>query len=416
MLGWNKNLTGTTLAICLLAGTARAQSEAPPAGVSAPSDQADYVAKGLPLGGFRLFPALTSTPAYDDNVYRTDTALQDSFYDVLSPTLDLKSQWSRHSLELMAGLDQYWYRSLRHEDHLDYHVAGNGRLDILRGLTANTDVSYTSRHEQRTSEDLPTSALTPTRYTVFHGSADIEHAIGRFGLRAGGRYDRYRFDATALAGGGRLDNTDRNRSEYSAYANADYEFSPGYAVFLRGTYDDRSYQLKVDRNGLDRDSRGYRIDAGLDMLVTRLIQGNFFLGYSRQDYKAPLKAVSGFDYGAKLTWYPTPLITVHLNGERTIHETTIVNASANDERKVDTEIDYAFRRNVILLASGGYASDVYAGAGRTDDTVLAGVGAKYLANEYMQWNLRYDYSSRSSPLPVFRYTDNMVQLGLTLQL
>ncbi len=39
-----------------------------------------YDAKGIPLGGFRLFPSLDVVGTYDDNVFRLPTGQSDYFF------------------------------------------------------------------------------------------------------------------------------------------------------------------------------------------------------------------------------------------------------------------------------------------------------------------------------------------------
>lgn len=400
-----------------LAQIGESQSPVPMAEAKvASAEQARYAAKGLPLGAFRLFPAFAFTDVYDDNVFRKDTGRQDDFFVVVSPALDLVSQWSRHMIEFKASLDHYEYRDQGHEDRTNFDAGMDGRLDLLRGLTAEGSVSYRQLHELRTSQDLSAIALTPALFKILHADGNISRSLGKFSLTVGGSYDRYRFDPTKLAGGVSVSNKVRNRRQYEIYAKAGYEFSPGYAVFLRGSYNDRSYELKADTNGFDRDSNGYRIDAGFDVALTRLIEGNVFAGYLHQSFKSPLSDVTGVDYGVGLDWYPAELVTVHLKAQRIVGDTTLINASSNDARNVKGQVDYAFRRNVVVEANAGYENDDFSGSGRTDKIATVGAGAKYLANEYLLFNLKYDYTHRSSGLAGLGYSDNTVMLGVGLQL
>lgn len=401
--------------IALLAGLSAAPAGAQDTSGIDTAQQGAPPAPGVPLGSFRLHPSLNFYDGYDDNVYRTNTTPLDSFLVTINPALTLASNWGEHEFEIDADLYQYLYRNATDENHTNFDVGGGGRLHVADGWQVDGRASYTATHELRTSEDLSLNAITPTRYTVLHADADMVHARGRLSLRIGGRYDEYNFDPTKLIGGTLLDNSDRNRQVYEGYVKGDYEFSPGYSAFLRASYNHRKYVLPLDRYGIDRNSDGYRIDAGVDMLVTRLIEGNVFAGYSIQRYNAPLGQIGGLDYGVKLTWYPTELLTIHLNGQRTIGETTIVNAAADDEKTISGEVSYAFRRDISLRADAGYINDHYSGAGRTDDTVQAGVGAKYFANEYMSWDLHYQHSNRRSALSAFRYSDNTVMLGILLR-
>ncbi len=398
--------------IVFLAGFGAARAEAQIAAAAGDSSEGTPAPPGMQLGGFRLHPSLTFYDGYDDNVFRTDTNALDSFLVTINPSLTLASNWGEHEFDIDADLTQYLYRNTRDENHTNFDVGGGGRLHVADGWIADGRASYTATHELRTSVDLPLAAITPARYTILHADADIVHARGRLSIRAGGRYDEYNFDPTKLVGGTLLDNTDRDRHAYQGYVQGGYEFSPGYSAFLRASYNHRKYTLPQDRNGIDRNSDGYAIDAGVDMLLTRLIEGNVFAGYSVQRYNAPLGQVGGLDYGLNLTWYPTQLLTVRLNGQRTIGETTIANAAANDEKTISGEISYAFRRDVSLRVDAGYISDRYSGSGRSDETVQAGAGAKYVTNEYMSWDLHYQYSRRRSPLAAYQYSDNTIMLGI----
>src|SRR5689334_21605002 len=68
-----------------------------------------YPPKGMPLGGFRLFPTLDLLGVYDDNVYKTPDPTIGSFYFVEKPELRLASQWGRHELDLYGGVEIFEY-------------------------------------------------------------------------------------------------------------------------------------------------------------------------------------------------------------------------------------------------------------------------------------------------------------------
>ena len=414
---------GAALLACLgaMGGAAVAQTtEAPPAEstqtIVASTDQSRFEAKGLPLGSFRLFPTLDFEAAYDDNVHRTSLGTLSDYYFVINPAVVLRSEWSRDSLELKASLDQYQYNKLNTETNTNYDLAADGRLDLSRGLSVDGTTSYEVLHLPRGDPNQSLQALEPTRYTDLHAGADISQYLAPFGLRVGGLFDRYVYDPTSLMGGGTVDNAFQNRDEYSVFAKADYEFSPGYAVFAQATYDDRIYDLTPDTFGFDRNSNGYRVDAGVDMQVTNLIEGNIFAGYLNQTYKAPLRDQNGIDYGASLTWYPAGLVSVQLKAQHLIEETVIPNAAAANEQTVDLGVNYAFRHDIVLTAGAGYADDNFSGTGRIDNVLLGSVGAKYLMNEYVYFKASYAYADRTSTLSGFGYRDNTVMIGLGLQL
>ncbi len=402
-----------------LVSPAAAQYTAAGAGTLAGPPTADagpYAPKGLPLGGFRLFPSLQLGANYDDNIFRSDTNAKNSFYFLEQPGFSLQSQWGRHELDLYGSLGSYQYSSYSHENHTDWNAGGDGRLDILRGIDLIGGGSYATLHEPRTSPNQSVLARTPTEYHRSQANAAFEYHPYHFGFTAGGTYAHYDYSATRLTGLPSLDNTDRNRDEYTGYVKASYEFSPDYAMYVQGNEREVQYQLSIDRNGLHRDNHGYSIDGGLDMALTRLISGKIFVGYINEHYSAPLKTVSGFDFGADLDWMPTELWTFHLTASRTLNGTTIDNASAEDDQAVRLTADYKFRPDVTVQTYVGYTDSNFNGSPRHDKYTTAGLNLNYFLNRNISAQLGYDYQTRSSSLAGQNFNDNVVMVGLNLHL
>src|SRR5262249_41699731 len=81
---------------------------------------ADYAAKGLPLGAFRLFPTLDLGFDFDDNIYRTNTGeVSDTIFE-FSPRAELQSNWSQHYLAVHGGLTGYEYADRTKESRVDW--------------------------------------------------------------------------------------------------------------------------------------------------------------------------------------------------------------------------------------------------------------------------------------------------------
>ncbi|HSS13548.1 MAG TPA: outer membrane beta-barrel protein, partial [Rhizomicrobium sp.] len=100
-----------------------------------------YDAKGIPLGGFRLFPRLNFDTAYDDNVFRLPAA-QSDWYFRETPTLRLQSQWGQHFLEVYGGADNYNYSRFSSLDLTDWNIGAAGRYDIMRGVSVAGSNTY----------------------------------------------------------------------------------------------------------------------------------------------------------------------------------------------------------------------------------------------------------------------------------
>lgn len=374
----------------------------------------DYDALGIPVGGFLLFPQLTAYGTYDSNVFRTTESTLDDYFFTFAPSLRLKSNWGLNSLELYGGANAYQYLTYSHQNLADWNVGADGRYDIAEGISLYANGMLSDAHESLASPNTVGNQQSPTRYYDKHADISTTVQPNRLGFNAGGIFDRYDYDNTPLIGGGRENNADRSFDDYQAYLRAFYEFSPGYTIFARTTYESRQFDQFLDRSGVHRSSTGYRVDGGADVQFTHLISGEVYLGYLKYDFSRPLTDVGGVDYGAKLDWLATPLITVHLEGERTLTPIILPGASVQDNETVSLSADYELLRNLIIQARTDYIDSSYPGTNRHDKAPDFQLGTKYLINHLMSLDLDYILTKRTSNAPGGTFNDNEITLGLTL--
>jgi hypothetical protein len=371
----------------------------------------EYNAAGIAVGSFRLYPTLAAGFSADDNIFRATDATSDTFW-TLSPRLDLRSGRLNDSLQFYAQLDRYAYDDHSTENHTNWIVGTAGKFGLAQGSYLSGDAYYYDTHESRISPDLSEAALSPTRYRRAHVDTTGLVTLSRLALSATFDYDRYDFDDTKLIGGGLIDNGDRNRNVYEATGKASYELAPNQALFAQVTYDKRDFDRMFDRNGEDRTSDGYRIDAGAALMVTPLLQATAYAGYLQQNYAAPLKDASGFDFNAQVDWFTTQLLTVHFTASRTIEDTTIAGASSVDVRAVGASADYELLRNLILQPHVGYSDNKFDGISRDDKITSAGLQARYLMNEYLSAYAGYEYQHRATDAVGRQFSDNLFTIGI----
>ena len=381
--------------------------------------------KGIPLGRpFRLFTNLYGSGSYDDNVYRSPSKLS-SFFATINPTVVLDYDTSLLKLDLYGDMDVYRYTSQSQVDTTTYDAGLRGQWDITEAVVFNTNVSQSLLDEALQSANTVSGQKRANQYNLADASGTFSYKAGKIGVSAGGSADLYSFTATPLFGGTLQTNQDRDNDVYRGFADVSYDFSPGYSVFARGTYNNDHYnEMTPDRTGVFRSSHGYEVDGGVNLLLGDLANGQVYAGYLQQDYihfvRAPatgaLKNVSGLDFGANLNWFPTELLALHLTGSRQLQNTIQPGSSAGDDRNVTLGADYALLREFSLTGNVGYDDTNYKGAGREDKTFLAGVGGKWLINHYLWANLNYEYSDRSSTVVAGKYNDNLISLGLNFQI
>ncbi len=376
----------------------------------------DYDPKGIPLGGFRLYPVLGLGLGDNDNVFSTSSATQgDTFFDI-DPSLSLRSQWGRNALSIYGGAQSTIYNKLSSETVTDWAVGSAGRVDFLEHSDIRANVYYDALHEPRTSPDIPGLAAKPTGFSLFHSDLAIDHRPGRAEITVGASLDDYKYQDTALIGGGELNNAGRDEDVYTVFTRGSYDFSPGYSAFIGASYEDRNFIKSVDINGEDRDSLGYRVNVGTKFFISHLVQGQVFVGYLSQNFKAPLKSVDGIDYGANISWYPTPLWTVHVSVDHAIDDTDLGAASATNDLRINAGVDYELLRDVLVTGQIGYTNQDFVGIARHDEIPGAGLQVTWLINHNISLSGQYQYAQRSSNALNQDYSQNIFLFAAKLQI
>jgi hypothetical protein len=408
---------GLIAAVVLTAGVSAAQADEQDTRGSVTSrPRPAYDAVGVHAGGFTVFPSATVSEKYDDNIYATDTNTTDDFITALGAAVDVNSNWSRHALNFTSGVTQYIYADNSDENRLDWNVGVDGRLDVTRDTQVAANMSYSQLHEDRGDPNSPAAAVEPTEYTLFDAGGSVSQHFNRLLVKVNGGYSNYNYDDVLSTAGTVIDQDDRDRVEYVEGLRLGYDVSPDTNVYVEGTLNQRNYDTSPLPT--NRDSDGYSVVAGSEFRLSNLAQGSIYGGYQSQSYddSALYPSVDGLRYGADVEWYATALTTVTFTADSSIQETTTGGASGFLSQSVGVRVDHELLRNVLLNGSLGYTDDDYTGISRTDDTVRAGLGLKYLLNRNLSLGLGYDYTDKDSDAAGNDYTRNVVGVTLTGQL
>ncbi len=386
---------------------------------------------GIRTDGFLLFPSISVTQQFRDNIFFDDedstvnpNDLQGDFITVLSAALLLQSDWNNHQLNFFGDADMGGFFINGNENYADWHVGTNGRYDIARDTNVSARFDLANRHESRGSPD-DVNGKHPIFYNLFGPSVSAFHRFNRIAVTVNGNVTKYDFEdvQTGINGSigvlttGLINNDDRDRVEAEASAEVSYEIVPNYDAFIRGIVNDRNYDDFRDDNGFQRDSSGWEVVGGTAIDLTGVLFGNVFAGYRRQSYDdARFSTTQGLGFGADMTWNPTGLTTVTAAVERSVEESTLAGASGFFASRFAAAVDHELLRNLIVSANGSYQKNKYNGNARSDNIFRAGTQLKYMMNRNFYVTVGYDFQDRDSNFVNQNYTVNTVMIRLEGQL
>lgn len=373
-----------------------------------------YDAAGIRAGGFMVFPSASITGAYDDNIYATPTNETDDFITTLAANLAVNSTWSRHALNLNARVAQDIYADNSDEDRLNWHVGGNGTLDVTSQTALTGSLRYAQLHEDRGDPSSPAAADEPIEYNLFTGTAAISQDFARMTATLGGEYRNYDYDDGTTTAGANIDQDFRDRDEYIERLRLAYNLSPDTNVYVEGQMDQREYDQQPPAVAFTRDSEGWQVVVGSEFRLTNLAQGGAYVGYQEREYDAAGFAdTDGLAYGANVQWFVTPLTTITFNADQSVQETTVGGSSGYDRQTFGVDIDHELMRNVILSGGASYGNNDFNQSVREDDLIGAHAGILYLLNRNFDIGLRYTFQDRDSNVATADYTRNVIGITLT---
>ncbi|MGI9488395.1 MAG: outer membrane beta-barrel protein [Geminicoccaceae bacterium] len=367
-----------------------------------------YDPLGIRAGSFLVFPELTVTGAYSDNVGLDEDDEESDIVTEIEPSVEFQSQWSQHLLTVELGSEIAIHAEESDEDFQDFFAVGRGRIDVSRQTNIAPNAQIRRAHEGRDDpEDAGNDELTDVYQ--FGGGIALNHEINRLGFTIGGDVLRSVFDDDA--------EEDRNANVYDVLLRTSYDISPALDVFVEGRYNVEDRDDNVDDNGVARDTDGYegRLGAGLD--ITSVLFGEAFAGYRVQRFdEDDFDDETGLSFGVDLNWNPTLLTSVGFSGQRDFRATDEGDAASNFRTEFGITIDHELLRNMIVRGEARYQNDDFRGDDREDDTILLGTGLTYWINRNLSFNAGYDYSGRDSNQAGEDYTVNEFSIGLTARL
>lgn len=362
---------------------------------------------GYKLGSFTVYPDAQVSTYYDDNIYATSHDHVSDWVGTISPRIAIQSNWDRHSLYAEAQTDLTGYWSHPHENTVDWHVLGEGQIDVSKQTQILLGAVALKSHEDRASPDA-VEGLEPTPYNEENGYLGVVHRFGDFTLRAGGAIEHITF-GNVLGTHGEINNEDRDRNRYTFGGLLRYEANPKLRPFVQVMGDIRRYATTPDDFGFNRDSGGFLAGVGTLYQLTPKLSGEVFLGVLHREYADPsFKPLTEPAADATLRWQATARTAVVLFTERTIEETTLYGSPGYVYTLAGGRIEHRLTDRLTGILRAAFAHSDFAQAGRNDNDVDTSVGLRYRLTPKLTLGVDYRYTQRVSGNTLTDFARNQV--------
>jgi hypothetical protein len=383
----------------------------------------DYDALGIELGGYKLLPSITASVEATDNYRATSTNKQGDVYAIVQPEIALRSNWSRHRLEVRAYVAPTLHARLTDENTTQFGATAAGTYDVSRDTSFRADLTAARFVESRSSLGAFQGTLEPVRYDLFRSGVGLSHSIADLRLTATAGAERRRYSDVRLAtAGGLINQSYRDVRVLTFGGSAQYDLRNGVGLIASGQYDTARYDFRPGTAGfvngvdLNRNSYGFSIQGGVTLELSRLIFGTIQVGYLRRNYQDPrLKNVGGLGYSADILWNATALTSMRFRASRSVEDTSAQQIAGNTRDDFRVRVDHELYRYVLLNADAGYGTFRPNGPGIGGSEYTIGAGGRYLIDR--RWSLiaNLRYSGRDSSSAFLRYRAITGSLGVRFQ-
>ncbi len=357
-------------------------------------ERPEYDPVGVPAGSFLLYPQLSTSLGYVNNILATKTNTQSDGFVEVAPSARLVSQWTRNSLVATAGADLDRYFSHGSENENAWYVNAVGRYDAVGESYLQGGAEARRDYQERTDVNFPTLANQPIPVNTYDGFFRGVYQQDRLRATALGSFQHSDFSSVDKLGGGTLDQSSRNVNAASGIGRLDYAVSPDTAVFVDASYHNYSYPVQGTFN---RDAHLWSASAGANFDLTALVRGEIGIGYTRQTFANPaFKTIEGLGFHGRVEYFPTQLTTLTLTASRGIDTSVLANTGGFIATNASLRVDHELLRNLLLNANFDYENDSFHGADRTDHVYTVGGGFQYLVSHSAVIKAGVNYISRTS--------------------
>jgi hypothetical protein len=342
----------------------------------------DFQAGGIRSGAFLVYPRVEAGIAYTDNVFGSGVDEKSDTYFTVNPSVTVRSNWSRHSLNLEGGARLRRYSEEDTADQDGLYAEADLRLDANRTFQLFTGAAIRQLYEEPSSSGYPddvTEAVEFVQSGVY--GRGVFAAAARVRMILAGDYHEFDFEDSRNFAGAVIDQDGRDQAIWRVSARGEYGLTPETSLFLQATYSESRYEEDFLFGLPARDGEELRVLAGASFDLTAVTRGSIGVGLVEHDYDSALYGkLDGVVADARVEYFPTGLTTLTLTASRSVYDSVIGPSGGYFSNGVGLRVDHELLRNLLLNAEAGYRKNDFDSIDREDEITSFTAGARYLAN------------------------------------
>jgi hypothetical protein len=359
-------------------------------------ERPEYQAVGVRLLNFTFYPKVEAGIGYTDNAYQISGGSVSDGFATISPSVTASSNWAVNQLNLDATYraKRFFSETPRNEDN--YSVGANGRLDVTRSFTLDTQLRTARNTEPRASAASPQEAAEAVQYRQTSGGIGATFSGAKVRGQVNANFDRLSFDDVRTFAGGTLDQNNRDQTVLRVTGRGEFAISPDTSLFAQVGHTDTQYDQPLAFRVPNRDSKEINLLGGATFDLSALIRGAVGVGYVDRRYNAPIyRDLSGFATEAKIEYFPSQLTTLGVTVRRTVQDSYFFNSSGYFATAGAVRVDHELLRNLLLNAQVAYEVDDFTENAGSIKIFRVSGGGRYLLSRRFGFGFVIGHDKRS---------------------
>lgn len=351
-----------------------------------------YDSLGTRIGNFTIRPELNESLGYATNATATAKPHGSA---VVETNAGVQAVYDHSGASGAAELsvDDVRYPSARAQSFTNWTASIGGSYEVGRDLLI---ASFEHLNLTQTVQDLDVPQLDQAlAYEVNTVRLGYRFVLNRIFIQPNLTVSDFSYENGTARGVTYLQNY-RDRTVYTPAVTVGYQLFPQASaiVVLR---DAIGQYGQTSSSPFRRDFNDVSVLGGIDYNPAGLVRYRVLAGYEVRSFvSAAYKSISSPVVEASVIWTPSGLTTVTGTAARSVQDSASEVTSGLTEMRLGLRVDHELRRNVLLRASFGFATDEYTGTSSSQSLFTAGAGATYLMNRNMRLTASYDFVKRRS--------------------